>query len=451
MQYTLDLSAIAESISKQLQPLEQSVSVEVLKKLLNQSFYGDETTYEFIKSANGRLHRLLINGSEDFDFQKPINIKRTVLLDIIARSLGHENHHAMKSFYEKNTSKLNHEIFEGSEHPLAKLLFNREEIFSFLSRHNIKMGSFGYTGGSKREIRMLLEPYLHSYLGSELQREVNVFFKTLGISTYKNLLLFPIAYIEVDTKPAEEIIKRFKSFFTPLWIEKENGYETIYQDTLVSISYERVFGDDRGFLHVDQYTSDMPWKTVTEALSIALTFGEKVFCIDLIQILLNIPIQQRYGDFFEDENNGQQKQISAHKNESILMQTFKIDSNRKRKYKEVDISKVVDVLYYSEKCHLLKVKGRPTVLYHEWWLNELEELTEKSRKNIGTTYHYVKDTETGQILRDKKGRLLREYSVFEDYVAQSCIGVNFLEEAEWKKMLSYLKEKGITGRYGDID
>lgn len=88
MTHTYNLTAIAESIHKQIQKTNYNISFDQIQSAAEASFdglYG----YARIKKANGVFHtRLKALG---------VGVARTVLLDMVAMSLGHRNHHSLKS------------------------------------------------------------------------------------------------------------------------------------------------------------------------------------------------------------------------------------------------------------------------------------------------------------------------------------------------------------------
>lgn len=88
MTHTYNLAAIAESIHKQIQKKNDNVSLDQIQSAAEASF-GGLYDYEKIKKANGLFHlKLKAFG---------VGIARTALLDIVAMSLGHRNHHSLKT------------------------------------------------------------------------------------------------------------------------------------------------------------------------------------------------------------------------------------------------------------------------------------------------------------------------------------------------------------------
>lgn len=285
--HVLNLSAMAESILKQIYNTGYAISSETVSSCVEAAFTGHEISYELFKAANGRLHKLLTAQST------PIDIKRTVLLDMLARSLGFSNHHSLKHAYENRVALDEQVVFSGSEHPLSKFFLHKDEIKLFLKNRGVTFGSFSYAGG-KKEIRLFLETGTHSYVGSSLQKDVNSFVKAMGISTYKNFLVFPIAYPQEDPRVAIELIKKFEMFFFPNWRKTSSGLEPIYPGEIVSTSYENIRVSAPDMFSIGDLACDMPWKTPIAALDTMLNIdGNKDFEIEVIQALLNIPYEER--------------------------------------------------------------------------------------------------------------------------------------------------------------
>lgn len=88
MTHTYNLTAITESIHKQIQKINNNVTFDQIKSAAEASFDG-LYDYEKIKKANGLFHSKLK--------ALRVGIARTALLDIVAMSLGHRNHHSLKT------------------------------------------------------------------------------------------------------------------------------------------------------------------------------------------------------------------------------------------------------------------------------------------------------------------------------------------------------------------
>lgn len=288
MQHTLNISSISESLLNQLSKSGRSIDPEIINKIVAESFTGLESNYPEIKAANLKMHRSI---------SAHIDIKLTVLLDMVSKALGYENHHALKHITERTCAKNPDIKFTGSDHPLAKFLMAREEIKNYMHSHGLSMGRFNLTPGKKEVVFMFQSPG-QKYMRSALQRETNVFFKSLGFTPYKNTIQFPIAYRTLDVQPAVDLIERYNILFKPLWIETPSapgGFEDIDRGSILPITFESIRDTGRGLLRVDDYTTDLVFNIVADALNFAFFDGTDDICIDVAQILINVPKRQRYG------------------------------------------------------------------------------------------------------------------------------------------------------------
>lgn len=282
MMHIINLATLADSLHKQLSTISQPVEKQFLIQQISKSFSGLEISYSDIKVSNGKLHRLIT---------PLVEIKRTQLLDMVAKSKGFKNHHAMKQDPEIYQPKQDLLTFEGSDNALAKFFTNKDKILDLFLEKGIKIDGFHINPYSKKIELMFSVP--GKYVRSALQKEMNVFFRDLELLPYKNILEFPWSYSILDTKPAKEIVERFQTFFEPIWKEERNGsYSSIEQGAILPISFSNI-QTKNDLLIVDGYSTDMLWKIVSSALNCALNVKDDYFWIDLIQILINVPVNKR--------------------------------------------------------------------------------------------------------------------------------------------------------------
>lgn len=91
--YMIHLAQLTESLYKQLSSLNLAlIEQHLIEAYIKESFSGFEVSYEDIKISNGKLHRLISSSMQ---------IKRTVLLDMVAKAIGYGNHHAMKNIMQR--------------------------------------------------------------------------------------------------------------------------------------------------------------------------------------------------------------------------------------------------------------------------------------------------------------------------------------------------------------
>lgn len=286
MQHTINITSITQSLHKQLINFGQPIELNQLSKITLESFTGFESNYDEIKASNHKMHRQL----SDF-----VKIKLTVLLDMTSRALGYENHHSLKHLSMRQQSKRPILTFMGSDHLLAKFLMARQQIKEYMANHGLVADGFHLTGG-KKEVSFMFHAPGKRYTRSTLQKETNIFLKSLGFSPYKNTIQFPIAYRTLDVQPAVEIIKQYNILFKPVWIEDPSlpgGYDVIDRGSILPITFEKIYDTGKGLLRVNDYTTDLVFNIVSDALDFAFEFGTDDICIDMIQILINIPKRQR--------------------------------------------------------------------------------------------------------------------------------------------------------------
>lgn len=284
MKHVINIIALAESLHKQLATIGQSITLQTLKQNVSDSFVGSEIIYDDIKVANGKLHKLLSDEA--------LTVKRTVLLDMVAKAIGFENHHSLKHLQEKDVSIKKLSNFVGSDHLLSKFFTMKETISQELQKSGMRFERFFVDHYSKKITLMLYSP--QRYIHSKLQKEMNVFFRSYGFKPYKNLLEFTWAYSPSDPVPAMEIIHRFHAFFRPLWKEGKTNWDTssVMIQSILPISYDSIHNIN-DLIIVDGYSTDMPYNTVEAALNCALLSKSDRLWIDLVQILINTPKKQR--------------------------------------------------------------------------------------------------------------------------------------------------------------
>lgn len=284
MMHVINITALAESLHKQLATIGQSITLQTLKQNISDSFVGSEIIYDDIKVANGKLHKSLS--------AEALTVKRTVLLDMVAKAIGFENHHSLKHSQEKDVSIKKLSNFVGSDHLLSKFFTMKEIISQELHKNGMRFDRFFVDHYSKKITLMLYSP--RRYIHSKLQKEMNMFFRSYGFKPYKNLLEFTWAYSPSNPVPAMEIIHRFHAFFRPLWKEGKTNLDasSVMNQSILPISYNSIHNIN-DLIIVDGYSTDMPYDTVEAALNCALLSKSNRIWIDLVQILLNIPQKER--------------------------------------------------------------------------------------------------------------------------------------------------------------
>ncbi|MFA6195252.1 MAG: hypothetical protein WC656_01255 [Sulfurimonas sp.] len=276
---TINNASLHTSFLKQFNNKNISISSDLLKHAIDKSFTGNEIRYEDIKKSNGVLHSLI---------KDEVAIKRTQLLSMIAVALGYENHHALKSEYERtsNKFKLNLSHITDDMHPLKKLYIIKDEMYKVLKEHDILSTSFNLSN-SKREIHLLLnlEPN-ETYVRSSKQRVINEFFGKYNLKTYKNIVVIPWKYSSYDITTAINIITHFGAFFYPnMVIENNSAIESaIGKKMMVSFSHIHGF---RNSIIVNDAMSDNPHHTVLAALEYSFNSKNPANIDAFIEIITN--------------------------------------------------------------------------------------------------------------------------------------------------------------------
>lgn len=330
--HVINIPALAESLHKQLATIGQAITLQTLKQNVSDSFIGSEIIYDDIKVANGKLHKLLS--------AEALTVKRTVLLDMVAKAIGFENHHSLKHSQEKDISIKDLLNFAGADHLLSKFFTMKETISQELQKNGMRFDKFKVNVSTNKIELILYTPT--SYMHSKLQQDMNKFFRSNGFKPYKDKLEFLWGYSASDPVPAMGIINRFHAFFRPLWEQgKTNIDVSSVSGSILPLSYNDIRNID-DLIIVDGYSTDMPFNTVDDALNCALWSKSNRIWIDLVQILLNIP----------------QKEREYSKTDGIpMMSIIDIENyNRENELRELKSSNPKQVLrQYKDKTFLFKV------------------------------------------------------------------------------------------------
>lgn len=199
-----------------------------------------------------------------------LEIQHSKILNVLAKSLGYQNHHSMKASFDKLNSKdLKIQINE-NDSVLKKLFLIKNEfiknfgiektyILSVPSnkfQFNFKFNKKGLTLRSKEKIE--INRYLNSY----------------GIEVYKTYIT--ISKISKDSliKIAFNILNKYKSFFEPIWYENDdklNNYIHLTKNwSMLSYSDIKILNN---YLIVDSYSSDLADKVIINFLDYIFNFG----------------------------------------------------------------------------------------------------------------------------------------------------------------------------------
>ncbi len=252
---TQERNRISDSIINQLQ-IKDSVICNAISDNVNKAVL---VNYDSIKLLSKTLKdKLNLFGYE---------IQHSVVLNVIAKALGYQNHHSMKAYYETDFFKAAPMVFSENDSMLKRFFsikdefvnkfnFDRTVVMSYPDKEYVFQ--FAYYKNSTDEEKLEIKKYLNSY----------------GIKPYKNTItLVKIPHNKL-LKIAYQIVKQYRSFFTPIWKENDNSLNN-YE--LANTSWPFLsFADIKirdAFLMVDSYSTDMPHHVIVDYLNYIFSHG----------------------------------------------------------------------------------------------------------------------------------------------------------------------------------
>lgn len=272
-------SELSESIYKQLSNQTGiSIHLSIVQHAVEKSFQKYKLSYEDIKRSKTTLHTLLKNS---------LTIKQTELLNLIAKSLGHSKLESLKKSLTPKGSYItildnldtDYELPLWKDNPFMTLFLIKDDMFKLFEAHGINDFEF-HLSTEKKEIQFWLKSK-GKYLHSSKQKAMNAFFKSHGLTTYKNMVCIPWAFKMNECTPALEIIKKYHAFFYPAFNNRE---ERLSKDATPLINYEEIREIGNSIV-VDGYIYDMPHQTVTSVLECAFRSYNNHFWHDVTDIL----------------------------------------------------------------------------------------------------------------------------------------------------------------------
>lgn len=199
-----------------------------------------------------------------------LEIQHSKILNLIAKSLGYQNHHSMKANFDKLNSKEFKIQISENDSVLKKLFLIKDEftkkfgiekiyILSVPSNKfefNFEFNKKGLTLRSKEKLE--INRYLNNY-------EIKPYKNNISIIKIPNDDLITIAY---------NIVKKYNSFFEPIWYENDdklNSYiHLTKQWSMLSYTDIKI---SNNYLIVDGYSSDLPDKVIINFLDYVFNFG----------------------------------------------------------------------------------------------------------------------------------------------------------------------------------
>lgn len=249
--------SIVLSIINQLN-IQNKVVISTLKGIINNAIIID---YDSIKLLSKSIKEHLKNNS--------IEAQHSKVLNIIAKALGYQNHHSLKSnltIEPKDTIAI--DIINDST--LKKFFILKDE---FINKFGIEQLSLSHYVHKGHEFDFIYhKPGMG--LRNKEKVELNKYLKSHNIKVYKNTIaLCKIKYKNIYTV-AFNILQHYQSFFQSIWYENNNtlnDYEYIRDDW-----HPMAYSDiqiNNGLLIVDSHSTDLPWNIITNFLDYIFNFG----------------------------------------------------------------------------------------------------------------------------------------------------------------------------------
>ena len=199
-----------------------------------------------------------------------LEIQHNKILNVIAKSLGYQNHHSMKA----NFDKLNYKDFKiqigENDSVLKKLFLIKDE---FIKKFGIEKTYILSVPSNKFEFNFGFNKEGLN-LRSKEKLEINRYFNSYGMEVYK--IYISISKIPKDNliKIAFNILNKYNSFFVPIWYENDdtlNSYIHLTKNwSMLSYSDIKIINN---YLIVDGYSSDLPDKVIINFLDYIFNFG----------------------------------------------------------------------------------------------------------------------------------------------------------------------------------
>ena len=250
--HTQEKSRMINSIVNQLQ-ITDIVIKDKMFEIVNEAVL---VNYDSLKLLAKRLKNIL-------------EIQHNKILNVIAKSLGYQNHHSMKA----NFDKLNYKDFKiqisENDSVLKKLFLIKDE---FIKKFGIEKTYILSEPSNKFEFNFVFNKKGLT-LRSKEKIEINRYLNSYGIEIYKTYI--SISKISKDNliKIAFNILNKYNSFFEPIWYENDelNNYIHLTKNwSMLSYSDIKITNN---YLMVDGYSSDLPDKVIINFLEYIFNFG----------------------------------------------------------------------------------------------------------------------------------------------------------------------------------
>jgi hypothetical protein len=230
--------------------------------------------------------KLLAKNIKNYLVDESYAIKHGQVLNILAKSYGFSNHHSMTASFKEQVR-----YYEGTTN-LFKIFQAREELFELFDSYHIDFKVLYYInsglefilaysfGNIPKEPDSIYEKIEHrqKYKKYKYQAKlkINKLAKEYELKPLKNTLplmrLFHKKGIDAY-KFREIIVKRYKDFFNPVWIEKGEVQSVRSLQQWFFLTYENI-SIRSDLLYVGSYSSDLQWHEIKNFLTFLIRYGE---------------------------------------------------------------------------------------------------------------------------------------------------------------------------------
>lgn len=150
---------------------------------------------------------------------------------------------------------------------LDTIFNNRKIIEQHFDKYRITRTGFYFNPWKPKSVSFCYSYHAHLMETHKVRVRTNEFFREIGLKTYKNSVPFSLAN-EVSSKPvALDIVKRFKNFVEPDFEELKGGnYRGLEKDAEYVLDYTNPVLEN-GLIILGKYSTDNPYKIVTNSLN----------------------------------------------------------------------------------------------------------------------------------------------------------------------------------------
>lgn len=254
--HTLKKDRISDSIINQLQ-IKDTVMCNTIADNVNKAFLVD---YDSIKL----LSKTLKDKLKTLGFET----QHSIVLNVISKALGYQNHHSMKVNLEKDYTKSLPIAISENDSVLKRFFSIKNE---FISKFNFDKTTITDTPDKQYIFQFTYEK---DSISSDEKAEIKSYLNSYGIKPYKNTIILAKIPHSKMLDISFNIVKQYRNFFVPIWEEDDDSLKNYKQlhNNWSFISYSNIKIKDV-YLIVDSYSSDMPHHTITNFLSYLFSNG----------------------------------------------------------------------------------------------------------------------------------------------------------------------------------